>query len=620
MTTTKHLSQCFIKIGGRDVSADFMHDLAEVVVDQSLQLPDMFTILLYDPQLRWVDDARLSIGNEVEIQIQTGAEEGGAGLSIRGRLIKGEITSLEPEFSWEGQSTLLVRGYDRSHRLHRGKKTRTFTNQTDAQIVQKIAQEVGLSPEVDTESTNITYAWVLQNNQTNMEFLMTRAERIGYQVYAADGKLYFKKGDAVLGEGPRLTLGDTLEHFRPRWRATHQADQITVQGWDPVGKEAVTGSATPNRRLNQGGMQQTGGDTAKQAFSAASAVVVNQPVSTTVEAKALAKGLSNDISREFVKAEGSCRGDPRIRAGWTVTIDNVGDRFKGKYFVTSATHIYNADGYQTTFHITGRHPNLVSRLVGPGGIFQEGRGRMLGVTVGIVTNVRGDPEGLGRIKVQYPYLGKEIESDWIRMAPPMAGKERGFFFLPEVNDEVLLAFEHGDVHRPYMIGALWNKKDKPPLSPDDAIGSDGKVKQRIIRSTSGHIILLEDTPNAQKIVINSQGGHVVTLDDTQNRGNITLQSAAGHTVVLDDKPGGEQILVKDKSGQNKIVINSVQNAITVESQGDISIKAKTANVNIEAMANMSLKSTGQMSLQATGPLSIKSSAVVQIQGSLVKIN
>ena len=366
MPIAKHLTQCFIKIDGRDVPEDLMHDLAEVVVDQSLQLPDMFTILLYDPQLRWVDDPLLDIGKEVEIQVQTGLEEGEAG-SKQGRLIKGEITSLEPSFSWEGKSTLLVRGYDRSHRLHRGKKTRTFAHQTDQQIVQKIAQEVGLRAEVDAESANITYDWVLQNNQTNMEFLLTRAERIGYQVYAADGKLYFKKGDAVLGEGPRLELGDTLEHFRPRWRATHQASEMTVRGWDPVGKRTVVGQATPNRSLNQGGMQQPGGNVASRAFNTAPAVVVNQPVFTANEAKALAQGLSNDISREFVKAEGSCRGDPRVRAGWTLTIANVGDRFKGKYFVTSATHIYNATGYQTTFHITGRHPSLVSRLVGPGG-------------------------------------------------------------------------------------------------------------------------------------------------------------------------------------------------------------------------------------------------------------
>ena len=174
-----HLSQIFIKVGGSDISTDLMNALREVVVDSSLQLPSMFTLSFHDPQLKWVDDALFDLGKEVEISAK-------ALDNVQGVLIKGEITALEPIFSAVGDTRLVVRGYDKGHRLHRGKKTRTFLKKKDSDLVSKLAGEAGLTPTVD--ATTVTHDFVLQNNQTNMEFLMSRAERIGYQVYSADRK------------------------------------------------------------------------------------------------------------------------------------------------------------------------------------------------------------------------------------------------------------------------------------------------------------------------------------------------------------------------------------------------------------------------------------------------
>src|SRR5664280_3415392 len=108
--------------------------------------------------------------------------------------------------------------------------------------------------------------------------------------------------------------------------------------------------------------------------------------------------------------------------------------------------------------------------------------RITGVVVGVVTNNQ-DPDGFGRVKVKFPWLSDVDESDWARVAAPMAGNKRGFYFLPEVDDEVLVAFEHGDVRFPYVLGALWNGKDAPP-----ATNGDGKNNVRVIQSRSGHVI------------------------------------------------------------------------------------------------------------------------------------
>ncbi|MCM0593896.1 MAG: phage baseplate assembly protein V [Gloeotrichia echinulata DEX184] len=110
--------------------------------------------------------------------------------------------------------------------------------------------------------------------------------------------------------------------------------------------------------------------------------------------------------------------------------------------------------------------------------------RIFGVVIGIVTNNQ-DPEKFGRVKVKFPWLSDDDESYWARIATPMAGKQMGIYFLPEVNDEVLVIFEQGDVRFPYIIGSLWNGKDIPPLTNED-----GKNNVRLIKSRSGHVIRL----------------------------------------------------------------------------------------------------------------------------------
>jgi len=568
------IPQFYITIDGTDVSDEIIDVLRELVVDTSLSLPAMFTIFLHDDSLAWIDSPRFEIGNEVKIKADTAL----AGDSQRGLLIEGEITSIEPDFSSEGQTSVLVRGYTKAHRLHHGKKTRTFLGHSDSDIVRKIAGEVGLSPEVD--ETRVVYDYVLQNNQTNMAFLQVRARRNGYQVYAADGTLYFKKGDARQDDGPEIKLGETLRYFRPRMASMHQADTIMVTGWDPKAKQVISSQTAPNSRMNQGGMRQPGGQVAT-VFGAAEAVLVDQPVFTVDEANALAQGLANDLSGQFIQAEGRCEGDPRIKAGHTITIKGIGDRFSGQYFVTSASHIFNDQGYETEFTINGRQPNTVSHLLGANGQDEESQGLIRGVVVGLVTNLN-DPDKLGRIKVKYPWLGDNIESDWLRVAAPNAGPERGFFYLPEVNDEVLLAFEHGDVHRPYMIGALWNNEDKPP-EPTGAAVENGVVNKRIIQSRSGHII------------------------------------------VLDDTAGSEQIIVRDMTGSNEVVIDSSQNTMTIKVDQDLIVKANgkidmqaTGDVSIKG-ANLNLEGQQKGELKAL-QVAVNGSTKVDVKGGMINLN
>lgn len=212
----------------------------------------------------------------------------------------------------------------------------------------------------------------------------------------------------------------------------------------------------------------------------------------------------------------------------------------------------------------------------PFGLFLGGEGerqtsRVYGVVVGIVTNNQ-DQEGLGRVKVKFPWLSDADESQWARLALLMAGKERGTFFLPEVDDEVLVAFEHGDVRFPYVLGALWNGKDKPP-----ADNGDGKNNLRVIKSRSGH------------------------------------------TIKLNDEDGQETIEIIDRSEKNSIVIDTAKNSITITSEKDITLSATKGTIKLDAQ-KIEVKSSADSKIEAGAGMDVKASGTMNIKGTTVNIN
>ncbi|MGC5328273.1 phage baseplate assembly protein V [Brevibacillus sp. SYSU BS000544] len=198
-----------------------------------------------------------------------------------------------------------------------------------------------------------------------------------------------------------------------------------------------------------------------------------------------------------------------------------------------------------------------------------------GVMIGIVTNNK-DPKNMGRVKVKFPSRKIDDQSHWARVSTLMAGNDRGSFFLPEIGDEVLVVFEHGDINHPFVIGALWNGSDKPP-----GTNENGKNDIRKFKSRSGHEIIFNDENHKEQVV---------------------LHTKAGHTILLDDSRGAEKIEIKDKNGTNTIVMDSMQNGITIESSKFLKIKSKEIEIEADSM------------------MTLKSKCMLTIQGSLVKIN
>ncbi|MDF0676192.1 MAG: phage baseplate assembly protein V [Nitrospira sp.] len=194
-----------------------------------------------------------------------------------------------------------------------------------------------------------------------------------------------------------------------------------------------------------------------------------------------------------------------------------------------------------------------------------------GVVVGIVTNNQ-DPDKMGRVKLKFPWLSDEEEGYWARMAVPMAGSERGIYFLPEVNDEVLVAFEQGDARFPYVVGALWNGRDAPP-----AENGDGKNNVRVIKSRSGHVIRLTD------------------------------------------EDGKEKIEIVDKSGNNSVVFDTAENTITITADKDIVLSASKGSIKLNAR-QIEIKSSADTKIEAGAGMDVKAGATMNIKGQVVNIN
>lgn len=189
--------------------------------------------------------------------------------------------------------------------------------------------------------------------------------------------------------------------------------------------------------------------------------------------------------------------------------------------------------------------------------------KIFGVVSAVVSNNQ-DPDGRARVKVTFPWLSDSEESSWARIVSFMAGEKRGAFFLPEVGDEVLVAFEHGDINHPFIIGSLWNGADKPPAANDD-----GENNLREIHSRSGHILRLDDTEGSEKIeIIDKSGNNSIVWDTEANKVVISADSdievTAGQGKIALDAP--------------EILITSSGDA-TIEASGTMTIKGSTVNIN-----------------------------------------
>ncbi|MFP2925248.1 phage late control D family protein [Pyxidicoccus sp. 3LG] len=334
-----------VKVDGTELPLKAYADLLSVSVRDDVDAASMFELqlLTWDPDaltISWADDALFKVGAEVEIQFGY--------VDRLATVMVGDITGLELDFNAGETPTLTVRGYDRSHRMSRGQKTRVFAQARDSAIASQIAQSYGLRPSV--VDTSVTFEYVMQNNQTDLEFLAERASLIGYELLVADRTLHFRPKEDGAPAQLTLSVDEDLIEFHPRLTAGGQAGKVEVRGWNPDDKQVIVGTASTGQESSMGEL--LGPRAADDAFGAATVIQVERPVFSQAEADQLALGLLLNMGRDFITGDGACFGRTDLESGRLVRIEGLGTRFSGVYDVVSVRHTYAPrKGYRTAFSV-----------------------------------------------------------------------------------------------------------------------------------------------------------------------------------------------------------------------------------------------------------------------------
>lgn len=617
MTTTSGFT---VTVDGSPLPDDAQRLLIAAAVDDSLRLPDAFTLRFRDSERLVIAKSGVKIGSAVVISVAVDdrARSGGGPQT----LIEGEVTALEAESDPTGTFTV-VRGYDPSHRLFRGRQTHSYTQVTASDVVTRVARRAGLA--VGTvQATSTVYDHLSQGGVTDWEFLSGLAREIGWEIAVRAGKLDFgppaesrtapdASGDGA-GQPLVLRLGSTLLRFRSVVTAAQQVPQVQARGWDLDTKTALVGTAPARTTAVE--LPTAAPASLAETFHAPAHVASDTAYRSQAEVDAGAVAAAARIAGSFAELDAVARGNPALRAGAAVTLAGVGEPFDGKYVLSSSRHRYDpTSGYTTAFAVTGRQERSLLGLTGGGtaGAGSAARGAA-GPVVGLVSDA-GDPQRRGRVKLTFPWLSEDYVSDWARTVHPGAGQHRGMVVVPEVGDEVLVAFEQGDLRRPYVLGGLHNGVDEVPATPSatpvDLLDSgSGAINRRSWVSRRGHRIdLLDQDGRSEGVAAATADGAVRVLLDgvgtavtVHSDGTVTVQGGKG--VVVDAGTGtldlrGDRVTVTARSG---VTVDGGTGTVALTTAGPLTAKGTTTTV------------------EGSGTTTVKSTGVLTVQGSLVKIN
>lgn len=597
-----------IKVGGSPIGEALKARRSRVEVEDHLILPDTFAVYFHDPRHADPDDRQrgsgsllsqngIEIGSEVSISVAPAPKDDQENPPVE-QLIEGEVTTIEACYD-EVNSYLVVRGYDKTHRLHRGRKTKAYVQNRDGDLVNEAAGAAGLSAgTVDDPGTQREH--LARLNLTDWELLQARAKLTGREALAKEGKLDYRtpteasgapSPSAPAGTNPIVRKYPTdLLSFNPRVTAPQYA-KVEVRGWDPVKKEAVK----PNQVDVTSASASLNGQPADLAGVFGTGVYVHPtPFASAQEASDAAAALAEQIGSTFAEADGIARGHPELKAGTAITVEGVSDEFKGKWTITSSRHVLSWEAgaeepYVTHLEMSGRQDRslmgLTSAVESSKGASSSGT-TIHGVNIGVVTDAN-DPDNRGRVKIELPWLSDDFVSDWARVAQPGAGDKRGMVALPEVGDEVLVAFQMGDPRFPYVIGNLYNGKDQPSATEGDPLTRDsGQMALEGYVSRTGHRLVYQDKDDFVLLRTGPDDG------------------SAKYLLKLDKK--------------NKVIEVTSDGKITIKGVDDITIKGD-ANIKVESGQNLDGKAGGNVKIEATGTMDLKAGGNLTIKGAMVKV-
>lgn len=621
----EHSATLLVEVDGAPLPADVAPLMVSGYVDSARSVPDLFVLRFSDEHGTVLAKGGFTIGAKVKLQVQASGPGGPT------PLLEGEVTAVEAELDPEGFHTV-VRGFDASHRLFRGRRMEAYREMTVGEITQKVGQRAGLRvAEVVSTGPQIEHA--VQDDVDDWTFLSSLAAQRGWVLRVVAGALHLTEpvqateapatGDEARKNPLVLEKGVNLQWLRATVTAAGQVPEVEVRGWDVQQKKAVV-ATVPGKTT---GAQLADADPAKLAKTFGSPTLVQSApgLSLMQDVRLRAVALADRVAGGFAELEGAAHGNPAMLAGEAVAVRGLGSPFDGRYVLTAVRHDFDAEqGYVTSFTVAGvSERSLLGTVVGSAGTSgtgggggaggTAGRSPTLGVLTAIVTDAK-DPLDLARVRVTIPVLSDTYESGWARVLQQGAGAARGTYLLPEVGDEVLVAFAEGDLAQPFVLGGLYNGKDKPEAG--QVGGSDGKIEKRVFVSRTGMRVEHLESPNGEELTISTNAGkqkvRLVQKPDAAieiiSEGPVTVTAKKAVTVTA----------------QQDVSVTTQTGAVTVKGadvtlEGSKSVVVKSPKLTLEGTATAELKGA-TVKVAAQGQAELSSTGMTTVRGSLVKIN
>ncbi|RDC62680.1 type VI secretion system tip protein VgrG [Adhaeribacter pallidiroseus] len=480
------------------------------------------------------------------------------------------------------KSFLTIEAKDKAIKLVGGRQNFCYLDKTDKDIVSQIYSRAGLnSSDLNMADTPGQHAQMVQYNVGDWDFILSRAEMNGLMVFPDDNKLMIAKPDTNQEPAKEITYGVDVIEFESELDAESQVKQVKAYTWNLKDQKI---EESPEASVL---FKESGNITADQLAEALKRPVHHlvhggnlnpEELKAWSEARLLKSRLARVMGRIKVK------GTTELKPNQVIKLNGFSKRFNGHVLVTAIRQSYEQAIWETDIQFGFPEQWYYQR----DDIVEKPAAGLLpginGLQIGIVTQLENDPEQQDRVQIQLPLIDTK-EPLWARLASLDAGKERGAFFRPEINDEVIVGFLNDDPRYPIILGMLHSSTKPAPLTAKDDNHEKGFVtrsKMKLLFNDEKKIINLE-TPKGKKIEINEDQDTIILSD--QNNNKITL----------------------DASG------------IKIESAKDITLKSAGGNIKMEGV-NIEGKAQAKYSAEGSATASLQSSGQTVVKGSIVNIN
>ena len=486
----------------------------------------------------------------------------------------------------EGGSMLIIECKDECVKMAIQKRSHYYIDKKESDILEEIISRYKLAKEVDPLKTALKE--VVQFESTDWDFMLCRAEANALLVNVSDGKIVISKPATEKDPVLNVTFGSSLLELDAEIDARVQSKSIITNSWNATEQKMIQAEARDPKVKNAGNL------TPEKLAEVTTTKEDSLNHGGKISLPELQSWADSTLQRErLAKIRGRAKfsGFTDILPGMMISLAGIGQRFEGNAYVAGVMHTVSKGSWWTDVQF-GIHPEIFARQFDlqptPSAGLLPG---ITGLHIGIVTALENDPDGEHRIKVRLPIISTKEEGIWARISTLDAGKERGTFFRPEINDEVIVGFLNEDPRHPVVLGMCHSSAHAAPEQAANTNHRKGYVSRSKMK---------------------------FTFDDDKKI--VLLETPAGNSLCLNEDE--KSLIIKDQHG-NKITLND--KGISIESFKDLEIKAvsniTSDGVNIDLKAKTGFKATGNGSAEVSGAsTSIKGSASTVIQGGLVRIN